>query len=90
MQNSTHDLVRFSTLRKIPAGINRVDLHRTFTREQHCAGSFAQNHAAWRLVERFNRRLFFEKAPSVIGIAQQPVRFFRAYHETKIQRFIVK
>jgi len=33
VQNSTHNLVRFTTLRKIPAGIDRVDLNGTSTSE---------------------------------------------------------
>src|SRR5712691_4063562 len=64
--------------------------NRRFAFEKQSAGSLAQNHTARWLMERFNRRFAFEKPPFVIGVAKQPVRFLRAYHETKIERFIVE
>ena len=41
-------------------------------------------------MKRLNRRFAFEKPPFAISIAKQPVRFFRAHHETTIERFIVE
>src|SRR5213594_878280 len=56
--------------------------------EQDCSRAFAQNHSAWLLIEWLNRRRPTKQPPSPVGVAQEPVNFFRSNDEAVVERLV--
>ena len=69
-----------------PAG-DFLDLNETIAAQQNGAGAFAEDHSSRRPLEWFDRRLGPQETPPPVSIAEEPIGFFRAHHQTVIERF---
>ena len=73
---------------KISSRMNPLERHRSLAREHDRARSFAHDHASRSRREGLDRRRRPQQAPFPIRVAEQPVRFLCANHQTAIQLWV--
>src|SRR5207245_233207 len=68
--------------------MSEFDCERALPCEKDCPRSFAQNHSALLLTEWLNRRRRAKQPPSPVGVAQEPIDFFRPDDKAIVNRLI--